>query len=200
MNFAVCLDANKGKREAARQRDREKKFAFANEGLKFNNREMIYEKTLDNNVIGFSRTLSDAVVAAKYNQGKGRQEVETAAKIYFSKKKSDGGGRSTRYGLNDYKALLGKKAQVEGIDRTNFTRNIAYAQTGAIRQYQTANAKAKEALGVPPQFGMPTMLPPKDYFTGTLQLLQTGLSIATSFQGLTTPNTPPVVNNNYYFA
>ena len=32
-----------------------------------------------------------------------------------------------------------------------------------------------------PIYGMPVMMPPRDRFTGALQLLQTGISIATPF-------------------
>ena len=41
----MCVDANKGAREAAKQRKKEKDFAYAQEGLKFFNREANYEKT-----------------------------------------------------------------------------------------------------------------------------------------------------------
>ena len=53
--------------------------------------------------------------------------------------------------------------------------------TGARRQFQAANAQAREDLGLPPIYGMPVMMPPRDRFTGALQLLQTGISIATPF-------------------
>ena len=177
----MCLDANRQAREAARQRKKEKDFAYAQEGLKFFNREATYEKTLDQNVIGYSRTISDAYSKALYTQAKGRAELEKAARLYFSKKSTNEGGRSRRFGLKQYQALLNAKAEVQGINRTNFGRNMAVAQTGARRQFQTANAKAREDLGLPPIYGMPVMMPPRDRFTGALQVFQAGMSIVTPF-------------------
>ena len=177
----MCVDANRGAREAARQRKREKDFAYAQEGLKFHNREFNYEKTLDANVIGYSRSISDAYSKALYTQAKGRKELENAAKLYFSKKSANEGGRSRRFGVKQYQALLQAKAEVQGINRTNFGRNMAVAQEGARRQFQTANAQAREDLGLPPIYGMPVMMPPKDRLTGALQVFQTGMSIVTPF-------------------
>ena len=158
----MCLDANRQAREAARQRKKEKDFAYAQEGLKFFNREATYEKTLDKNVIGYSRTISDAYSKALYTQAKGRAELEKAARLYFSKKSTNEGGRSRRYGLKEYQALLNAKAEVQGINRTNFGRNMSASLTGARRQFQAANAQAREDLGLPPIYGMPVMMPPRD--------------------------------------
>jgi len=177
----VCVDANKGAREAAKQRKKEKDFAYAQEGLKFFNREANYAKTLDANVIGYSRSLSDAYSKALYTQSKGRKELENAAKLYFSKKATNEGGRSRRFGLKQYQALLAAKAEVQGINRTNFGRNLSVAQEGARRQFQSANAKAREDLGLPPTYGLPVMMPPRDRLTGALQIAQTGLSLVTPF-------------------
>ena len=62
-----------------------------------------------------------------------------------------------------------------------FGRNMAYAQEGARRKFQAANAGAREKLGIPPAFGAPVMLPPTDYFTGFLQLASTAASIYGGF-------------------
>tara|TARA_A200000113_G_scaffold149447_1_gene134623 strand:- start:387 stop:782 length:396 start_codon:yes stop_codon:yes gene_type:complete len=58
---------------------------------------------------------------------------------------------------------------------------MAYAQEGARRKFQAANAGARQKLGIPPAFGAPVMLPPTDYFTGALQLASTAMSIASPF-------------------
>ena len=58
---------------------------------------------------------------------------------------------------------------------------MAVAQEGARRQFQAANAQAREDLGLPPIYGMPVMMPPKDRLTGALQVFQTGLSVVTPF-------------------
>ena len=177
----MCVDANRGAREAARQRRKEKDFAYAQEGLKFFNREANYEKTLDANVIGYSRSISDAYSKALYTQAKCRKELENATKLYFSKKSANEGGRSRRFGLKQYQALLQAKAEVQGINRTNFGRNMAVAQEGARRQFQNANAQAREDLGLPPIYGMPVMMPPKDRLTGAIQVIQTGVALAAPF-------------------
>ena len=179
----MCVDANRGAREAARQRKREKDFAYAQEGLKFHNREFNYEKQLDANVIGYSRSISDAYSKALYTQAKGRKELENAAKLYFSKKSTNEGGRSRRFGVKQYQALLQAKAEVQGINRTNFGRNMAVAQEGARRQFQAANAQAREDLGLPPIYGMPVMMPPKDRLTGALQVFQTGMIYEFNYKG-----------------
>ena len=73
------------------------------------------------------------------------------------------------------------KVYLEGITRNMFGRNMAYAQTGARRKFQAANANARQKLGIPPAFGAPVMLPPTDYFTGALQLASTAASIYGGF-------------------
>ena len=62
-----------------------------------------------------------------------------------------------------------------------FGRNMAYAQEGARRKFQAANANARQKLGIPPAFGAPVMLPPTDYFTGFLQTAGTVASIVSAF-------------------
>ena len=63
-------------------------------------------------------------------------------------------------------------------------RNLAYSRQGATRKFQAANASAKEALGLPPQYGMPVMMPPRNRLGGALQIAQTGLGIASSLSGM----------------
>jgi len=59
---------------------------------------------------------------------------------------------------------------------------MAYAQEGARRKFQAANAQARQKLGIPAAFGAPVMLPPTDYFTGGLQLLSSAASIYSGFK------------------
>ena len=58
---------------------------------------------------------------------------------------------------------------------------MAYAQEGARRKFQAANAQARQKLGIPAAFGAPVMLPPTDYFTGFLQTAGTVASIVSAF-------------------
>ena len=133
--------------------------------------------------MGYSRDLSDAYVRAIYTQGKGRLRNQKLVAAYFGKKKIDEGGRSRTFGRKQYQGLLRSQAEIEGVTRNMFGRNMAYAQTGARRKFQAAIAQARQKLGIPPAFGAPVMLPPTDYFTGALQLASTVVSIGS---GITT--------------
>ena len=177
----MCVDANAGARRAARQRNREKHANFNQRKLQFFNKETSLARAKNRNVIGYSRDLSDAYVRAIYTQGKGRLRNQQLVADYFGKKKIDEGGRSRAYGKKQYQGLLRKQAEIQGVTANMFGRNMAYAQEGARRKFQAANAQAREKLGIPAAFGAPVMLPPTDYFTGALQLASTAASIATPF-------------------
>ena len=181
MNFAVCVDANAGARRAARQRNREKHANFNQRKLQFFNKETSLARAKNRNVIGYSRDLSDAYVRAIYTQGKGRLRNQELVAQYFGKKKIDEGGRSRAYGKKQYQGLLRKQAEIQGVTANMFGRNMAYAQEGARRKFQAANAQAREKLGIPAAFGAPVMLPPTDYFTGALQVASSVASIVGAF-------------------
>ena len=177
----MCIDANAGARRAARQRNREKHANFNQKRLQFFNKETSLARAKNRNVIGYSRDLSDAYVRAIYTQGKGRLRNQELVAQYFGKKKIDEGGRARTYGRKQYQSLLRKQAEIQGVTANMFGRNMAYAQEGARRKFQAANAQARQKLGIPAAFGAPVMLPPTDYFTGALQLASTAASIATPF-------------------
>ncbi len=182
----MCIDANAGARRAARQRNKEKHANFQQKSLQFFNKETSLARAQNRNVMGYSRDLSDAYVRAIYTQGKGRLRNQKLVAAYFGKKKIDQGGRSRTFGRKQYQGLLRSQAEIEGVTRNMFGRNMAYAQEGARRKFQAANAQARQKLGIPPAFGAPVMLPPTDYFTGALQLASTVVSIGagiTTWQG-----------------
>ena len=174
----MCIDANAGARRAARQRNREKHANFQQKSLQFFNKETSLARAQNRNVMGYSRDLSDAYVRAIYTQGKGRLRNQQLVADYFGKKKIDEGGRSRTYGRKQYQGLLRKQS---GVTRNMFGRNMAYAQEGARRKFQAANAQARQKLGIPAAFGAPVMLPPTDYFTGFLQTAGTVASIVSAF-------------------
>lgn len=178
----MCVDANAGARRAARQRNREKHANFAQKKLQFFNKETSLARAQNRNVIGYSRDLSDAYVRAIYTQGKGRLRNQELVANYFGKKKIDEGGRSKTYGRKQYQGLLRKQSEIEGVTANMFGRNMAYAQEGARRKFQAANAQARQKLGIPAAFGAPVMLPPTDYFGGFLQIASTGASIVSAFK------------------
>ena len=181
MNFAVCVDANAGARRAARQRQREKNANFEQNRLKYFNKETSLARAQNRNIIGYTRDLSDAYVKAVFAQGKGRLRNQQLVSKYFQSKKIDQGGRSRSFGKKQYQNLLRKQAEIQGIDRANFGRNLAYAQTGITRKFQAMNASAREKLGIPAAYGAPVMLPPTDRFTGFLSVASSIASIAGAF-------------------
>ena len=148
----------------------------------FFNKETSLARAQNRNVMGYSRDLSDAYVRAIYTQGTGRLRNQNLVAQYFGKKKIDEGGRSRTFGKKQYQGLLRSQAEIQGITRNMFGRNMAYAQEGARRKFQAANAQARQKLGIPPAFGAPVMLPPKDYFTGALQLASSVASIYGGFK------------------
>ena len=179
----MCVDANAGARAAAQQRAREKDANFRAEGLKFFNKETQLERAQDANVIGFSRDRSDTYVRALKTVGKGRAQIEDATRAYFASQKVNEGGRSSRFGFKNYQLLLSKRKEVDSVIDNVLGSNQAYANTLAQRKFQGQNARAREALGIPPSYGAPVMMPPTNRLGGALQILQTGLSIGSSLFG-----------------
>ena len=180
----MCVDANAGLRAQQKQRWREKNSTYAQQGLKFFNKETSLRRAKDRNIIGYGRDLSDQYVKALYTQGKGRLAVQNAAAKYFASKsrgKSLQGGRALSAGRNSYLKYLNTVAKVDSVMDATFGRNMAYAQEGARRKYLNANAKAREALGIPAAYGAPVMLSPTDRFSGFLQVASSVMSIATPF-------------------
>jgi len=181
----VCVDANAGLRAQQRQKWREKNAVFAQQALKFFNKETSLARTQQRNVIGYGRDLSDAYVRGLYTQGKGRLAVQEAASKFFKSKargKALQGGRSRTAGRNAYLNYLGTAAKVDSVMNATFGRNMAYAQEGARRKFLNRNAKAREALGIPAAYGAPVMLSGTDYFGGFLQTASQVAGIAANVQ------------------
>tara|TARA_Y100000816_G_scaffold29993_1_gene19141 strand:+ start:510 stop:1097 length:588 start_codon:yes stop_codon:yes gene_type:complete len=180
----VCVDANAGLRAQQRQKAREKDAVYAQQALKFFNKETSLKRTQTRNLIGYGRDLSDAYVQALYKQGKGRVAVQAAATKFYRNKayaRSLQGGRSRASGRNAYMDYLKTRAKVDSVMNATFGRNMAYAQEGARRKYLNKNAKAREALGIPAAYGAPVMLSPTDRFSGFLQIASTAASIYSGF-------------------
>ena len=58
---------------------------------------------------------------------------------------------------------------------------MAYMQTQAQRKYLAANARGREALGIPAAYGAPVMMPPTNYLGGALQVASSIASLVTPF-------------------
>ena len=180
----MCVDANAGARAAARERAAQKDAIFAQQGLQFFNKETQLERTQNRNVIGLSRDQSDAYAGALAAQGKGRKQLENAARKYFrSKGTVNEGGRSRRFGVANYQGLLAAQSEVESVIDNILGRNLAYAQQGALRKFQAAQARGREALGIPAAYGAPVMMPPTNRLGGALQIASQVASIYSGFGG-----------------
>ena len=180
----MCVDANAGARAAARERAAQKDALFAQEGLKFFNKETQLARTQKRNVIGYSRDLSDAYASALAAQGKGRKQVENAARRYFRQKGTvDEGGRSRRFGKANLQGLLAAQSEVESVIDNVLRRNMAYAREGAVRKFQLAQAQGREKLGIPAAYGAPVMMPPTNRLGGALQIASQVASIYSGFGG-----------------
>ena len=180
----MCVDANAGARAAARERAAQKDAIFAQQGLQFFNKETQLERTQNRNVIGLSRDQSDAYAGALAAQGKGRKQLENAARKYFrSKGTVNEGGRSRRFGVANYQGLLAAQSEVESVIDNILGRNLAYSRQGATRKFQAAQARGREALGIPAAYGAPVMMPPTNRLGGALQIMSSVASIYSGFGG-----------------
>jgi len=178
------MDANAGVRAQQRQQAAEKDAVFAQQKLQFFNKETQLARTQNRNVIGLSRDQSDAYAAALAAQGKGRKQLENAARKYFrSKGTVNEGGRSRRFGVANYQGLLAAQSEVDSVIDNVLGRNMAYAQEGAKRKFQMQQARAREALGIPAAYGAPVMLSPTNRLGGALQIASQVASIYSSFGG-----------------
>tara|TARA_R100000152_G_C6768779_1_gene194369 strand:+ start:25 stop:606 length:582 start_codon:yes stop_codon:yes gene_type:complete len=175
----VCVDANAGQRAAAKQRAREKEANFNQKRLQFFNKETTFSRTLDRNVLGYSRSQADAKSRAMQIQGRGRIAKQNALAKYFRTQKVNEGGRSRKYGRAQYQALLNKEAQIDRLVGNAFGRDLAMMQTVNQRRFLAANARARESLGVPAAFGAPVMMPPTNRLGGAIKVAGQAISIAT---------------------
>ena len=178
------MDLNAGQRAADRRKDEEKVIAFQQEGIKYHNRETTFKRGLGQNVLGYTRDLSDAYASALSHMGKGRAAIEDATKAFLASKAVNEGGRAVKFGLRKYQALLQKKSEVDSVINNVLGRNMAYVRTGAQRKLLAANAGTREALGLPAMYGAPAMLTPTNRLGGALKIGTTALSIGASMYSL----------------
>ena len=179
----MCVDANAGARNAAKERAAQKDAIFAQEGLKFFNKETTLKRTQNLNILGYSRDVSDAMAGAIAQIGEGRTRVEDATRAYFASKSVNEGGRSRRFGLKKYQQLLAKRQEVDSVINNILGRNLSYTQEQAKRKFQVAQAGAREKLGIPAAYGAPVMLPPTNRLGGALQIASQVAGIYSAFSG-----------------
>ena len=176
----MCADANAGARFAAKQKWLDKNAKYRSEGLKYFNREAGYKKSLQDNVIGFSRATSDAYSKAVYARGSAMKQTESLIKNYFRKQKVNQGGRARSYGRSaELMQLLFAKGQLRNKVRNQYGRNQALNYQRNLRKKQSMDAKNRKTLGFTPENGAPVLMPPSDRFSTFLNFgLQVGSIIA----------------------
>ena len=172
----MCADANAGARFAAKQKWLDKNAKYRSEGLKYFNREAGYKKSLQDNVIGFSRATSDAYSKAVYARGSAMKQTESLMKNYFRKQKVNQGGRSRSFGRSaELMNLLFAKGALRNKVRNQYGRNQALSYQRNLRKKQSMDAKNRKTLGFTPEYGAPVMMPPSDRFSTFLNF---GLQVA----------------------
>ena len=137
-----------------------KDYAYASEALKYWNKETSWVRANQRAATGLSRTQSDLYTRALAIQAQGRQISQEAVTAYGQKQfagHAGGEAASRTAGRNTFLALLAKQSQIESKINSTFGRDMAYAQTGAVRQYQNKIAKNRQSLGLPPEYGAPVM-------------------------------------------
>lgn len=176
----MCVDANAGARAQARAQAKKQDAVHRQRALSFWNREAQFKRNLDRSVIGLSRDQSDIYQNALYQAGQGRLAGQKAYTNYLRTKKVNEGGRSRKYGKANKKALLAKKANVEGVLNRIYGQQGALKQQQALRSFRSFQGKAREKMGLPAQPPPPVMMPPTNRLGGALSIAQSAFSIGAS--------------------
>ena len=192
-------DPNGPAREAARQRQIAKHAKFGSESIKFWNRETTYKRGKESIAMGFSRGRSDAYAKALDIVSTGRRQKEVLTKGFAAQQYVDEGGGSRTAGRSKLLELLAQTTQIQRATDDAFGRNMDIVHQGLKRDYVSKQAKNRARLGVPPEWGAPVMMPPKDKSGQFLASLQTGLSIASSVMTLGTTSWATAGGKNSLF-
>ncbi len=184
------MDLNASARQQAKQRWMEKDANYRSASLKFWNRETTGQRGLNTATIGFSRAMSNDLQRALYVQGQARQQYETL----FSKFYAQGGdmrgkqeGRSRTAGRKGLLALTRARGALNNAVRNEYGPNMARRYQARLRQYQSARAKAINAIGVRPEYGAPVLMPPSNRLGGALQIASQIASLYTTISGFSGP-------------
>ena len=95
--------------------------------------------------------------------------------------------------------MLAQTTQIDRATDEAWGKNMATVHQGLKRDYVSKQAKNRARLGVPPEWGAPVMMPPKDKSGQFLSALQTGLGIASSVMTLGTTSLSGAANGNTLF-
>ena len=179
-------DPNQGRRDAARIENNKRIAKYGADSIKQWNREVdVDDKVKNIRGMGMSRARSDFDEYALQLQGKGLKTKETAAKNYFQKAFVNEGGRSNRAGRNRRVQYLNNVAKVDQEMFKLATSGEAKAMTGIQRRNEAMIQGQIDSLGEGPQFGMPTMMPPKDRAGQLMNSISFGMNVASGIMSFT---------------
>ena len=181
----MCIDANAGARQAARERWMQKDAKYRSESLKYWNRETSAVRGMQRAATGYSRAISNDYQRALYVQGQARKAYQAGFIKYYSNKASvDEGGRDRRATKKGLVALTRARGQLDNAVQREFGVQMQRRYRARTLQFQSAQAKAREAVGVRPEYGAPVMMPPTDRLSGALSIAGSIISIAGGLKGL----------------
>ena len=175
----MCVDANAAARNAARQRWMEKDAKYRSESLKFWNRETSAVRGMQRAATGYSRAISNDYQRALYVQGQARKAYQAGFIKYQQTKGSvDEGGRDRRATKKGLVALTRARGQLENAVQKEFGIQMQRRYRARTLQFQAAQAKTRESLGIRPEYGAPVMMPPSDRLSGALSIASQVIGIA----------------------
>ncbi len=190
----MCVDANASARQAAKQRWLQKDAKYRSESLKFFNREAQAVRKKGENTRGYSIEISNDLERARYVQGQALKAYEKGFISYQTNKataKARQAGRSRTAGRASMLGLLRSQGTLESSVRNEFGINMQRRYRARLAKLQNEQAKARNTLGVRPEYGAPVLMPPSDRLSGALQIASQVASIASGFKELGAANNTP---------
>tara|TARA_R100000234_G_C5000467_1_gene180113 strand:- start:1848 stop:2615 length:768 start_codon:yes stop_codon:yes gene_type:complete len=179
----VCADPNAGARAAAREKQKERLYQFKADGIQYYNKEATWDKNRKFITgMGYSRDYSDIMSALDTARGKTLAAKEDIARDYFGKQYVDEGTGSRTAGRANRMAkywakqsdLDAKLYDLYGVEETR-------ALVGLNRMTTSRLDKNRSNLGLPPTFGPPTHMPPRDTMGMFMNAASFGLSVISAF-------------------
>ena len=194
----MCVDANAGARHAAKQRWMEKDAKYRSESLKYFNREAQAVKNKGENTRGYSIEISNDYQRALYVQGQALKAYQKGFIAYTGDKAqavAKQAGRSRTAGRKSMLGLLRAQGNLESSVRNEFGVNMQRRYRSRLGRLQQQQAKARNTLGLMPEYGAPVLMPPSDRLSGALSIASSIASIVSGFSslggGLNTPDFTP---------
>ena len=181
----MCVDANAGARNAARQRWMEKDAKYRSESLKFWNRETSAVRGMQRAATGYSRAISNDYQRALYVQGQARKAYQAGFIKYQQTKGSvDEGGRDRRAKRKGLVALTRARGQLDNAVQKEFGVQMQRRYRARLLKMQNFQAQTRQALGIRPEYGAPVLMPPSDRLSGALSIASQVIGIVSGIQGL----------------